>query len=152
MPGPYDPYTPTPTPFPASSADALERLARQLVVRQGMGGKIIRTPEIPGFNIRELRPFLPMYTTDPGMGRPVIDIAGRDPLTWNAAKGTASQINERLAANQAARAERMAAYQATRPVTPPPVNTAGRPLISVAGNAGRIIGRMLGGGPKIMGR
>lgn len=132
----------------------MEQLARQLVVQRpgpitafiGPYRKIIRTPEIPNPNPRALlRPLLPMVQT--GSGRPVIDIAGRDPLTYNAARGTAQQITSAQAQNAAAIAERMAAYNAARPVSQP-ASTA-RPIIQVGAGLGSMIGR---GGARLFGR
>ena len=158
MPGPYDPYIPInppsgSSPFPGYTPDVLERLARQMVARSGMaatGGRIVRIPEIPGLNAGAVRPLIPMIQT--GSGRPIIDIAGRDPITWNAAKGTAQAINAQQAANQAAINERMAAYNAARPM-PSQGTVGGRPVIQVGVNAGPSIAtRIGGGGARLFGR
>jgi hypothetical protein len=148
MPGPSSPYTPPSTPIPPELQDLVGRLARQITMRGA-----VRGPEIPNLNARSiLRPFVPMLTTGEGAGRPVLNMAGRDPLTWNAAKGTAEQINARQAANQAAIAERMAAYNAARP-TPTQGTAGGRPVIQVGVNAGpSIFGRISRGGARLFGR
>lgn len=82
-----------------------------------------------------------------GAGRPIIDIAGRDPITWNAAKGTAQQINAAQAQNAAAIAERMAAYNAARPVSQPASTS--RPIIQVGTGLAGMIGR---GGARLFGK
>lgn len=145
-PGPSrgsSPYTP---PTGGAVTPAMEALAKQLVVRNSAYPyRIIRAPEIPGLNARAARPFIPMIQT--GSGRPIIDIAGRDPATWNAARGTAQQINAAQAQNAAAIAERMAAYNAARPVSQP-VSTS-RPIIQVGTGLAGMIGR---GGARLFGR
>lgn len=141
-------YTP---PTGGTITPAMEALAKQLVVRNAFspGLRIIRTPEIPMVNARGPRPFIAMFQT--GSGRPILNIAGQDPVTWRAAGGTAQKINAAQAQNAAAIAERMAAYNAARNTTTPVAGS--RPVIQVGANAGpSIFGRLGGGGPKIMGR
>lgn len=138
------PYTP---PTGGTVTPAMEALAKQLVVRSAFAPatRMIRIPEVPMWNARATRPFIPMIQT--GAGRPVINIAGRDPITWNAARGTAQQINAAQAQNAAAIAERMAAYNAARPVSQP-VSTS-RPIIQVGTGLAGMIGR---GGARLFGR
>ena len=125
----------------------MEALAKQLVVQNSFGPftKIIRTPEIPMLNARAVRPFIPMFQT--GAGRPVINIAGQDPITWRAAQGTAQQINTAQAQNAAAIADRMAAYNAARQSYQSPSTS--RPIIQVGSGLAGMIGR---GGARLFGR
>lgn len=129
-------YTP---PTGGTITPAMEALAKQLVVRNSFDGlgRIIRVPEVPMLNARAVRPLIPMFQT--GAGRPVINIAGLDPITWNAAKGTAQQINAAQAQNAAAIAERMGAYNAARPVNQPASTS--RPIIQVGTGLAGMIGR-----------